>query len=321
MRPPTLPAPPSLCRRTGEDLLRGWGEDHQQPTWLLACLPALSLAGLGAGRSCQHLYCAHPRAARPSLRRCYDRKTLYSFARHYDSGCAWPGRQPMGGGLTARRSGRQAGSCLRSRTGVALVLFASPLLSALHPFTCCLPTPQRAAARGAVPAPAGGPHLPVRVWGGSPHCGQLASGGRTPCARVHLSARRRRHPCALYSARGFCSMLCGVILRIYCTAPRRRSGSMTLRQIHFASVDLELHARFKPGQVGCGLAAVTIAACLPACLPAAAGRASSAKPPTPVSGLLPRLALATAPPTPFPPLSAPYCKANRRSSTHSPCLP
>ncbi|EFN52299.1 hypothetical protein CHLNCDRAFT_139059 [Chlorella variabilis] len=27
-----------------------------------------------------------------------------------------------------------------------------------------------------------------------------------------------------------------------------RSGSMTLRQVHFASVDLELHARFKPGQ-------------------------------------------------------------------------
>lgn len=28
-----------------------------------------------------------------------------------------------------------------------------------------------------------------------------------------------------------------------------RSGSMTLRQIHFASVDLELHARFTPGKV------------------------------------------------------------------------
>lgn len=25
---------------------------------------------------------------------------------------------------------------------------------------------------------------------------------------------------------------------------------MTLRQIHFATVDLELHSRFKPGQVG-----------------------------------------------------------------------
>lgn len=29
-----------------------------------------------------------------------------------------------------------------------------------------------------------------------------------------------------------------------------RSGSMMLRQIHFASVDLELHSRFRPDQVG-----------------------------------------------------------------------
>lgn len=34
--------------------------------------------------------------------------------------------------------------------------------------------------------------------------------------------------------------------------PSPRSGSMTLRQIHFASVDLELHARFTPGKVCCG---------------------------------------------------------------------
>ena len=26
-----------------------------------------------------------------------------------------------------------------------------------------------------------------------------------------------------------------------------RSGSMTLRQVHFASVDIELHARYQPG--------------------------------------------------------------------------
>jgi len=37
-----------------------------------------------------------------------------------------------------------------------------------------------------------------------------------------------------------------------CTPPfLSRSGSMTLRQIHFASVDLELHARFTPGKVRC----------------------------------------------------------------------
>lgn len=36
---------------------------------------------------------------------------------------------------------------------------------------------------------------------------------------------------------------------------------MSLRQVHFASVDLELHARFQPGQVG---AANTTAANPPA---------------------------------------------------------
>jgi len=31
-------------------------------------------------------------------------------------------------------------------------------------------------------------------------------------------------------------------------AKNYRSGTMTLRQVHFATVDLELHSRFTPGQ-------------------------------------------------------------------------
>lgn len=54
----------------------------------------------------------------------------------------------------------------------------------------------------------------------------------------------------------------------------RSSGSMTLRQVHFASVDLELHARFKPGQVR--LHALQLPMLLCRCRPGAAAAARSA---------------------------------------------
>ena len=33
--------------------------------------------------------------------------------------------------------------------------------------------------------------------------------------------------------------------------PASRAASMVLRQAHFATIDLELHSRFTPGQVRC----------------------------------------------------------------------
>lgn len=97
-----------------------------------------------------------------------------------------------------------------------------------------------AAPRGAVPAPAGRPHLPVSSEAHG-RCGPLMSAPMPglPACCGHGTPPEQAHPPRPHKTPSFHRS-------IGCP---RRSGSMTLRQIHFASVDLDLHARFTPGQV------------------------------------------------------------------------